>query len=256
LATGTSKVIKCIEVLGKAPMGLTVSDVASVAGLSWQAANRLLDGLAADSLVIKDATTKKYRLSLRLCEWANSVIQASTPISIARKEIVKLAMETGRRCNLLVLEELDAITVERYELIDGVPTNRFVPARRVWHETASGRVIVAFLEDSQRDAILDKTYAAGARVPVTRSALEAELDVIHQRGYASSPNVSRTGSVGIVVPIRDRTTYAVAALGSVVSATEVESEKNCLLIDQMLACASTISHYLGFEQSVSAEVDS
>ncbi len=226
-----------------------------MAGLSWQAANRLLDGLTTDSLVIKDAVTKKYRLSLRLCEWANSVIQASTPISIARKEIVKLAMETGRRCNLLVLEELDAITVERYELIDGVPTNRFVPARRVWHETASGRVIVAFLEDSQRDAVLDKTYAS-APPPASRPALDAELDVIHERGYASSPNVSRTGSVGIVVPIRDRTTYAIAALGSVVPANELESETNLTLVNQMLACASTISHYLGFEQQTSAEVDS
>jgi DNA-binding IclR family transcriptional regulator len=255
LATATSKILRCIESLGRAASGLTVSEVAASAGISWQAANRLLEGLLTDSLVIRDGASKKYRLSLRLCEWSSLVIQASSPINFARKEIVKLAMETGRRCNLLVLEELDAVTVERFELVDGVPTNRFVPARRIWHESAAGRAIVAFSSECLRTDVLDRTLKRNGSAPLDRERLESELAEVREQGYAISPVVSRTGSRGIVVPVKDRTGYAVAAIGTVLPPTGLEDEARDRLICQVMACAATVSHYLGYEEQVSSEVD-
>ena len=73
MASAIHKTFKCIEALARSPAGLTVSEVASVAGFSRPAATRLLDGLLADTIVIRDPKSKRYRLGLRLYDGHDAV---------------------------------------------------------------------------------------------------------------------------------------------------------------------------------------
>src|SRR5439155_15051189 len=99
--------------------GLTASEVASRTGLSRPAAVRLLEALVSDSIVIRDPRTKKYHLGLRLHEWATKVAHALTPLSIARRELIRLTSDCRRSFYLFVLEETDAVMVECTEYLDG-----------------------------------------------------------------------------------------------------------------------------------------
>ncbi len=159
MSTTIQNTFRCIEAVGRSLSGLTVAEVAAAANLSWPAANRLLESLPSESVLVKDAS-KRYRLSLRFCEWSNLAIQSWAPINIARKELVKLTMETKRQCNLVVMEDLDAVIVERYELVDGVPINRFISARRIWYETATGKALVAFSSEQDRESPLEPDLSA------------------------------------------------------------------------------------------------
>jgi DNA-binding IclR family transcriptional regulator len=93
---------------------------------------------------------------LRLYEWSTTALQSSMPINIARKEFIKLSMDLRSECNFIVMEDTDAVRLERSEAIDGVALNRPVPARRVWYETATGKAIVAF----QSRPRLNKSWTA------------------------------------------------------------------------------------------------
>lgn len=249
MATVLQKTFKCIEALARSPAGLTVSEAASITGLSRPATNRLLDGLSEDSIVVRDTKTKRYRLGPRLYEWANVAIQAGTPINIARKEIISLSMETGRQCTFLVLNDLETVIVERCELVDGVPVNRPVQARRrMWYETGTGKAIVAFSAAETCQSILERTYKRPGLKPPERENLEVELDEIRLRGFAVSRDIRPAGQVGIVIPIFDRSGYAVAAVGSFMLAADLEDEAGMTLVSKMTATASRISHYLGFEE--------
>lgn len=245
LASAIQKTFRCIETIANSPTGLTVSEVANVAGLSRPAATRLLDGLAADSIVVRDETTKRYRLGLRLYEWAVSAVQASTPINIARKEVLKLAMDMGREFNLLVMEGADVVLLERFEDVDGIVLSRPVPGRRAWYLTATGKALVAFLP--QMRAMVDKAVKGNGAS--AEGDLADQLARVRERGYALSHDVRKQTSIG--VPVFGQSGVAVAAIGSFLIAEEDETHLDTL-VAQMLATADRISHYLGYRSPVGA----
>lgn len=243
MASSIEKTFKCIEAIANAPAGLTVSEVASMTGLSRPAATRLLEGLTTDAIITRDEVTKRYRLALRLYEWSIAAVQASTPINIARKELVKLCLEVGREFNILVMEGLDVVLLERFENVDGIVLNRAVPGRRIWHQTATGKAIVAF--SPQCKAIIDRSVRRRGSQAVLAQSLTEEMATIRERGYAVSTEVREQGSLGL--PIFGQTGGAVAAIGSFVAPDEHDEEALRPIIAQMAATADRISHYLGHQ---------
>jgi DNA-binding IclR family transcriptional regulator len=254
LASAIQKTFKCIEALARSPSGLTVSEVANVAGFSRPAATRLLEGLMADAIILRDAKTKRYRLSLRLYEWANTAVQAAMPINIARKEFIKLSMEIRRECNFTVLEDTDAVLLERAEDIDGVPLNRPVTGRRPWYQTASGRAIVGFSEASLTRAVFDHTARLKNAPAFDAAQLTADLELVRRQGYATITGMRPEGVISLAVPLLGQSGYAVAAVGTFIRATELETDVGAEIISQLKSAASRVSHYLGYETETAALV--
>jgi DNA-binding IclR family transcriptional regulator len=254
LATAIQKTLKCIEALARAPAGLTVSEVATLAHFSRPAATRLLEGLTTDAIVIRDPKSKRYRLGLRLYEWSNTAVQASTPINIARKEFIKLSMEIGRECNFLVLEDTDSVVLERSEDVDGVPLNRPVPGRRPWFQTATGSAIVAFSEPSMIKVILERTLKRKDVAVPELATLTATIEDVRRKGYATTSGVRPEGILSLGVPVLGHSGYAVAAMGSFIPAADLETDTGSTIIAQIQAAASRVSHYLGYETEVGALV--
>lgn len=246
MASAIEKTFRCIQTIAASPAGLTVSEVAHVAGLSRPAATRLLDGLAADSVVVRDATTKRYRLGLRLYEWAVSAVQAGTPINIARKEVLKLAMDMRREFNLLVMEGSDVVLLERFEDVDGIILSRPVPGRRAWYLTATGKAIVAFMPQAR--SMVDKAAKSNGMHAEAVADLAEQLAEVRERGYALSHDVRNQASIG--VPVFGQPGVPVAAIGSFLAPDE-ESHLDALLT-QMFATADRISHYLGYRSPTAA----
>jgi DNA-binding IclR family transcriptional regulator len=254
LASAIQKTFKCIEALARSPSGMTVSEVAAVAGFSRPAATRLLEGLVADSIIVRDHTTKRYRLGLRLYEWSNAVVQASTPVNIARREFIKLSMEIKRECNFLVLEDLDAVLVERSEDIDGVPVNRPLPSRRRWFQTASGKAMVAFSPPARAKTILERSLKLKDRPALNAEEITAELDEIREQGFATNVGIRPEGLMSLGVAILGHGGFAVAAVGTYMPISDFESEEGVVVVAQMQSTASRISHYLGYETEIASVI--
>jgi DNA-binding IclR family transcriptional regulator len=253
LASAIQKTFKCIEALARSPQGMTVSEVATVAGFSRPAATRLLEGLLSDSIIVRDPVSKRYRLGLQLYGWSIMAVQASTPVNIARKEFIKLSEEIKRECNFLVLEGLDAVLLERSEDVDGVPLNRPVPGRRLWFLTATGKAMVAHQAPAMIKSILDRTARLKEPRPSTEELLD-DIEFVKEHGYATNAGIRPEGIVSIGVPVIGHSTYAVGAIGTFMAADEVESDEGVAVISQMKSTASRISHYLGYESEIASAI--
>ncbi len=199
------------------------------------------------SVLVRDPVTKRYSIGPAIHEWSYAALQTGTPINVARKEVIKFCMETGRQVRFLVLLDLDILIVERCEMIDDVPVNRPMPTRRIWYETGTGKTIVAFASPEIRASILERTYKLKNVTPPPLPDLEAELSEIRTRGYAIAENVWPAGQIGIVAPILDSSGYAVAAVGTVMEADELEQPAGRNLITQLQATAVRVAHYLGMD---------
>jgi DNA-binding IclR family transcriptional regulator len=245
LPSAVQKTFKCIEALSHSPLGLTVSEVAAVAGFSRPAATRLLEGLMAAEIILRDPVSKRYRLGLRLYEWSNLAVQASTPVNIARREFIKLSTEIRRECNLLVLEDLDAVLVERAEDVDGVPVNRPVPGRRRWFLTATGKAMVAFSPPATAAALIERTRKL-KDAPPNVDELAAELVTVREQGYAINVGMRPEGLLSLGVAIIGQAGNPVAAVGTFMPESDFESDEGASVVAHMKATASRISHYLGY----------
>jgi DNA-binding IclR family transcriptional regulator len=254
LASAIQKTFKCIEALARSPQGMTVSEVASVAGFSRPAATRLLEGLLSDAVIVRDPVSKRYRLGLKLYEWSNLAVQASTPVNIARKEFIKLSQELGRECNFLVLEGLDAVLIERSEDIDGVPLNRPVSGRRLWFYTATGKAMVAHQPAATIKSIIDRTVKLKDEGQPSVEQLTRDLEFARENGHAINAGVRPEGIVSIGVPIIGHSGYAVAGIGTFMPVGELDSEEGSAVIAQMKATVSRVSHYLGYETEIASAI--
>jgi DNA-binding IclR family transcriptional regulator len=208
----------------------------------------------ADSIILRDARTKRYRLGLRLYEWANTAVQAAMPINIARKEFIKLSMEIRRECNFTVLEDTDAILLERAEDIDGVPLNRPVTGRRPWFQTASGRAIVGFSDPATIKSVLDRTAKRKDLPPYDAAQLTTDLQAVREQGYATITGMRPEGFISLAVPILAQSGFAAAAVGTFLRSNELESDAGAEIITQLKSTASRVSHYLGYETEAAALV--
>ena len=242
MALGLDGSLKCIEELARSPGGLTISEIAALAGFSRPAAMRLLEGLSANDIVTRDPKSKRYRLGLRLYEWVNAAVQATTPINVARREFVRLATETQRDFNFLVLEDLDVAVIECVEYTDGLAVTRPMPGRRAWHDTASGRAIVAFLPPAQAASILERSFSDAGRL----EALRAEFESIRERGYGRT--FGARAAVG--VPVLGQGGLPVAAIGGSIVGREPAGEEMPSVVPTMIGAASRISTYLGHHASL------
>ena len=251
----TSAVVKtfnCMDALARAPEGLTVSEVATVAGLSRPAATRLLQRLSADGMTVRDPKTLRYRLGLKLHEWATLAIQSGTPLNIARHEFVRLSQEMGRDCNFIVLEGIEAVPLERCETVNGVTLNRPIAGRRPWFQVATGKAIVAFSTPASAKSLMQQAlkHEAVKDTPTFAADIAAELNEVRERGFAIATGVRPEGFVGVGMPIIGNTGYAVAAIGTFLPVTELDTDGGMSVVTQIKAACARISHYLGYESEV------
>jgi DNA-binding IclR family transcriptional regulator len=252
MASSVVKTFNCMDALARAPQGLTVSEVATVAGLSRPAATRLLQRLSADGMTVRDAKTLRYRLGLKLHEWATLAIQSGTPLNIARHEFVRLSQDMGRDCNFIVMEGIDAVALERCETVNGITLNRPLAGRRVWFETATGKAIVAYSAPATAKTIMQQTLKHEDVADAKAFAVEmtAELNEIRSRGFAMATGVRPEGFVSIGMPIISNTGYAVAGIGTYLASTELDTDGGMSVVTQIKAACARISHYLGYESEV------
>ncbi|MET0772173.1 MAG: IclR family transcriptional regulator [Candidatus Limnocylindrales bacterium] len=101
----------------------------------------------------------------------------------------------------------------QFTAIDAVESSR--PIRYIWgplrewsdlHTGSSGKGILAFLPDDEREAILEALPdPVPGHLPVSRSELRAELHASRDRGHVVSHGERFPGAVGVAAPIRDAT---------------------------------------------------
>lgn len=200
------KALQVLRLMADAPgREWGVREVSQALRLPPSTTHRILSILDLEGLVQSDATPGRYRLGL---EFLRIAWQATARFPI-REIALPIMREMVARCNeTAVLGVYERARMEMI-LVASVESShplRYVIELNSWqpvHAGASGLVIMAFLPEMERRAIVSRTKLA----PVTErtitdpEVLEAELARIRQRGYAVTHGQRVVGAVGIAAPI-------------------------------------------------------
>lgn len=227
----------------------TIKDVSAALGLVPSTCHRMLDLLAREGLVERNAARRSYRVGPEFFRLA-ALVQTHLDVrSLARPFLQQVVDACNETCvlslyqsaegHMVFAEKCDSSQLLRYQLTLNTP----LPV--AWG--ASGRAILAFLPEEERLRLYKSTGPAPASglKPPSLGELEAELAEVRRRGYAISHGQKIAGAVGISAPVFGAGGVVLGSFGVTVPEQRIAEADEAGLADLVRRNADALSKTLG-----------
>ncbi len=212
LIAGLEKGLSVIAAFDQDRPRLTMTEVASLCGLTRAAARRYLITLEHLGYVTSDR--KMYALTPKVLRLGQSYMHSARLPRIVQPELQKLAYAMKEASSAGVLEGADVICIAATSA-GRVVSSTLQPGSRVpAYCTANGRVLLAALSPQELDAWLARHTLA----PLTASTitnperLRSELARVRSQGYATVDQELEIGLRTISVPLKSYRGDVLAAM--------------------------------------------
>ena len=204
--------LKVIEVLGQAPGGQTLAQVAEAVELPRTAVRRFLLTLIELAFVRSDG--KRYWLTPRVLRLGLSYLSSLPYWRDAQLALEELCARVQQSCALSVLDGEEIVYVQRQHAKRILPMSPSLGSRLPAHAVSMGRVLLAGLADDELEGYLTRaalTRLTSATV-VDRERLRQAVLAAREQGQAWVDGELDESICGLAVPVRDRSGATIAAL--------------------------------------------
>jgi DNA-binding IclR family transcriptional regulator len=201
-----SRIAGLLRIVGRKPEGSPLVALVRESGLTRPTVHRLLTSLASEGLLDHDARTGNWVLGPEIL-LMGSVASARFPLEeIARPSLRRLAEETGESAFVSFRRGWVGVWLVRDE--GSVPVRALVLHEGVRFPlgvASAGMAIMAFLDDDERDQLLENWSAhAGQFADAhTEAVVRANLAKTRQAGYSVNPGLVLEGSWGMGAAVFD-----------------------------------------------------
>ncbi|MBI3244010.1 MAG: IclR family transcriptional regulator [Chloroflexi bacterium] len=226
---------------------LGLADLARAVSLNKTTTHRLLAALEREGLISRNPANEAYRLGPELIVLGWRALRANDLRTASHSELQLLAQETGETVTLEVLADSDTLILDEVisrHMIGGTPS---IGTRWPAHATSTGKVMLAFLLDAEREAHLQSRLTKMTENTISsREALKRELAQVREQGYAIANEELEIGFVVIAGPVFNHEGQVEAAIsvgGPGARMTDNRLPKIAALVKES---ASRISQKLGY----------
>lgn len=201
--SSVTRAISTMELLARqGPLG--VRAIATELDLPLGSAHRLLSDLAAEQVVERD-DDGAWRLSYRLFAITGHQLDRLELPQLARPFAERIAAETGETVNVYALSGLESVSIDKVRGNEGMQLDLRLGASGPLHAGGSGKAMLAYLSERERDAVLDgPLHRYTEHTLVERAELEREIERIRGRGYAIDDQEVVMGVYCVSEPFIDR----------------------------------------------------
>lgn len=199
-----------IEILQGALRPLTVTELADAAGISISTVHRLLQLLVRSEYVYRD-TSKRYLASPK----AYMPLDLYHPLNVLRQEardhLRALRDQFRQTTSVIIFLGVQRLVVELAVENDSLSPYHSTQLKSPLHGAASGKILLASLNAKSRADLL----GPGPYPQITPStitdpqALEAELKMTRNRGYAIAIDENHIGLSAVATPIQASATHTI-----------------------------------------------
>ncbi|MBB2936517.1 DNA-binding IclR family transcriptional regulator [Amycolatopsis bartoniae] len=206
-------VLDCFDV---AHPTLTLTEIADRAGLPLSTARRLIAELVAWGGLERLPDGRHFRIGIRLWRIGSLAPRQRVLSEAAFPFMQDLCEATRENVQLAVLDDGEALCVEKISSRQAVPTATLVGGRLPLHATAVGKVLLAFSPPQVwRDLATAGLPALTRNTIVQPGRLASALEAVVEQGIAYSYEEMTLGAVSVAAPIRDASGTVQGALGIV-----------------------------------------
>lgn len=207
-APALAKGLDILELLASADAGLGQAEIGKTLGRTTSEIFRVLMVLRERGYVALD-DGERYHLTPKLFEVAHRhpIIRRLT--AIAGDEMQKLANRVSQSIHLCILTSGKLLVIAQ---VDGPDTNINtvrLGAQIPIDDSASGRVLAAFMKDDELSQLL---ALAGNETSARRARFLSDLPEVRKAGFCQGASLTIQGVTNISAPVFDHTGKAVAAM--------------------------------------------
>ena len=194
------RALQVLEFVGERPR--RIGEIATFLDVHHSTALRFLHTLRKHGFV-QELPDRSYRLGSTMFRLGFQALEEIELRSLARPAMERLRWATGETVHLGALEDGTVLYVDKVEANHPVRMHSRIGAVARLHCTGVAKGILAFLPPEQRDGLLNgcDLERMTEHTIIDRAALEADLALSRERGYAVDAEENEPGIHCISAPV-------------------------------------------------------
>jgi DNA-binding IclR family transcriptional regulator len=239
-----------LEFLAQSRRGVTLSQLTRKLQLPRSTGHALLLTYQRTGYVQRCEKTGRYCLGFRLQALANLALGGASLRTQAAPYLRRLMTDTGLAVHLAVMEDGEAILIDRIEAPGTPQLATWVGKRMGLHCTALGKALISELPSDVLDELIRKQglMRHNENTIASRRALRLACENVQTLGYAVDDEEEEIGVRCIGAPVRNSSREVVAAIS--ISGTKAQLENIPEKAAQVMCAAAALSRQI---RSVSEE---
>jgi DNA-binding IclR family transcriptional regulator len=240
--------LQILEMLAKSKTGLTLAEITRSLGLAKSSAHYLLSTLVRRGYLHRNRHTGRYMFGLKLFTLANTALSGLELRQQAFPFLLALGQKTELTVNMAILDLNEVVLIEKVEPPGIFRLATWVGQRLPLHCTSLGKVLLAFLSESELDRhIKPGLLRHNENTIVSPTKLKEHLQVVRKLGYAVDDEEANIGLRGIGAPILDSRGRAIASISVSGTTAQITPENLAFFAERVKQSGLAISQQLGFE---------
>lgn len=231
---------------------LSLSELAAESELSISTIQRLSYTLSELGLIDRDRETKRFRIGPKMIMLALMVKQNLELKRLARPYMQEASDAIGEVVGLGALSGAEIILVEIVKIDQLLNINMNTGAIIPPHATATGKSILAFLDESKAEEILQHSQMTKF-TPHTITSVQAffkQLKKVRELGYSLAIDENAHGFSAIAAPVRNSSGDVIAAVTIMVPSARMSKERlQSSFSKKVIQCSDKISAALGYRKN-------
>lgn len=227
-----------------------ITEIADELGVHKSTASRLVSALQRRGLLDQRGERGKYALGFGIVRLAAATTGRMDLARLGQPTCQALAETVGETVNLAVSDGEAAINLAQEFGSSAVSTQNWVGRRTPLHATSAGKVLLAWMDETERRALLRRRLPRYTDETITEAgALRAELARVVEEGYARSFEELEVGMHAVAVPVWAHDGTVVAALSASGPAYRLPRRRARAIVADMREAARELSTRLGWVES-------
>ena len=242
--------IGLLDILCKSPSPLGLSELAKQRDLSVSMVQRISYTLQQLGLIGRDLDTKKFQIGPHMITLALAVIENLEVKKVAFPIMEQLSREINEMVGLGALFGNNIFLIERVIKMQQILNINLKPGDLLpFNATAAGKVILAFLPESEADKILKKTRLKKIAVNTITSirSFKNQMKNVRKCGFATAIDEGANGFSTIAAPVRNNHGNVIASL--IIMVPTARAMGDSLIVsfkDKLIQNAAQISYAIGY----------
>lgn len=223
--------LQILNILVEEGPELGVSELSRKLGLGKSTIHRLLSTLEGRNFVVQNPMTGKYKPGMRIVNLGAEVLRQINVIQEAHSHLEELSRRTGETTHLCLYNKGEITFVDKVVGNNPALMTSIIGIRKKAYCTGSGKVLVAFLPEIEREKYL-RDIELCRYTPYTITSvgkLREVLEQIRQQGYGEDQQESEEGLVCFSAPVWSGKGEVIASISVSGAASRMNQRKEELI---------------------------
>ena len=246
LSTSVARAFDLLDAIsGAGPNGMTLGELAATVTTAKSTTHRYVTTLLELGALRREADGR-LRLGLRLIELAGAMLEGDNLRAAAEPVLQDLVARTGETVHLGVPSEGMVVYVAKVESPQTVRLVSRIGARIPFHSSAMGKALLARMNEAELEVELARPRDVRTMHTITaRDALEAEIELVRERGYSIDDQENELGVRCVGAAIVNSRGRALAAISVSAPEARMPLERCAEVAPVLRSAAAEIARRLG-----------